>query len=293
MGVPTRATDASFGLGLWFGRRAGDLLYVLLAGRRHTALENLGLAFPDRSPSEHRAICRGSFQQLGMMLVEAVVVLWKPSAMVSRITLEGREHLTEALAGSPAGALIVTAHLGNWELLSLAGRLTGLAFATVVRPLDVRFLNRFAERLRASAGIERIGKRRAARAILDALRGGRVVGILLDQNTARSEGVFVPFFGRPASTSRGLALLSLRAGVPILPAFIHREPDGRHRIVIETAIRLPASGSLETAVAEVTAECVRRIEAAIRRWPDQWFWLHRRWRTRPVEERVIVEQEIK
>jgi KDO2-lipid IV(A) lauroyltransferase len=255
---------------------------VLLLGRRQTALDNVGIAFPDRSPVERRAICRGSFRQLGMMLVEAVVVLWNPAAMLSRIAVEGREHLTDALARSPGGALVVTAHLGNWELLSLGGRLTGLAFATVVRPLDVGFLDRFAERLRASAGIERIDKRHAARAILDALRGGRVVGVLLDQNATRAEGVFVPFFGRPASTSRGLALLALRAGVPILPVFIHREPDGHHRIVIEAPIQASTSGSVEAAVTQVTAECAARIEAAIRRWPDQWLWLHRRWRTRPV-----------
>jgi Kdo2-lipid IVA lauroyltransferase/acyltransferase len=219
-----------------------------------------------------------------MMLMETLVVLWNPALMASRITLAGREHLTEALARSPGGALVVTAHLGNWELLGLGSRLTGLAFATVVRPLDIRLLDRLAQRLRAAAGVQHIDKRHAARTILDALRDGRVVGVLLDQNATRSEGVFVPFFGRLASTSRGLALLSLRAGVPILPVFIHREPDGRHRILIETAIAPPNSGSLETAVVELTAECTRRIEAAIRRAPDQWFWLHRRWRTRPIDE---------
>jgi KDO2-lipid IV(A) lauroyltransferase len=257
---------------------------MLLPTRRRAALANLNIAFPDRPLAERRTICRSSFQQLGMMLMEGIVVLVHPAAMAARITVEGREHLTDALGRSPGGALVVSAHLGNWELLSLTGRLTGLAIATIVRPLDNRLLNRVAERLRATAGVERIGKRQATRAVFEALRGGQVVGVLLDQNATRSESVFVPFFGRPASTSRGLALLSLRAGVPIVPMFIHREPGGRHRIVIETAIAPASRGPVDAAVAEVTAACARRIEAAIRRWPDQWLWLHRRWRTRPLGE---------
>jgi len=252
----------------------------MLPGRRRVALENLAVAFPDRSGAERRRLCRASFQHLGMMLVETCFLLVQdPQVMLSRVSVEGIEHLTAA-AKSPGGVLLLSAHFGNWELLGLAHIFCGLPLTVVVRPLDSVILNGLAERLRARTGTELIGKRRALRPVLGALRRGRMVGILLDQNASRGEGVFVPFFGRPASTSRSLALLSLRTGRPIVPVFIHRERDGRHRIVVEPALATPPADSPD-AVIELTAECARRIEAAIRRWPEQWFWLHRRWRTRP------------
>jgi Kdo2-lipid IVA lauroyltransferase/acyltransferase len=243
-------------------------------------LENLAIAFPEHSPAARRTLGRASFRHLGMTLVEsAILLVADPAVMLARVSIDGLEHLRQA-AGSPGGVLLLTGHFGNWELLGLAHVLSGLPLAVVVRPLDSRLLNRLAERLRARTGAELIVKRRALPAVIDALRRGRMIGVLLDQNASRAEGVFVPFFGRPASTSRSLALLSLRTGRPIVPVFIHRERDGRHRIVVEAALGRPATES-PAAVLELTAECAARTEATIRRWPEQWFWLHRRWRTRP------------
>lgn len=213
--------------------------------------------------------------ELGLLLVAA------PARLLSRVEVEGREHLAAA-AGERGGVLLLTAHFGNWELLGLAHSLVGWPLSIVVRPLDFAPLDRLARRLRARTGAELIGKQRALRPVLEALRSGRMVGVLLDQNASRDEGVFVPFFGQPASTSRSLALLSLRTRRPIVPVFIHREPDGRHRVVIEPALPAPAANGGPAAVVELTAECARRIEGTIRRWPEQWFWLHRRWRTRPA-----------
>lgn len=217
-----------------------------------------------------------------MTLVElGALLLCDPSRMLARVSLEGIEHLTAAATGA-GGVLLLTAHFGNWELLGLAHTLTGLPLTVVVRPLDSPVLDRLAQRLRARTGAELIAKRFALRPVLGALRRGRMVGILLDQNAARAEGVFVPFFGRPASTSRSLALLAVRTRRPIVPVFIHREPDGRHRVVIEPPLANPAANPPDAAIVELTAECARRIEATIRRWPEQWFWLHRRWRTVPA-----------
>jgi KDO2-lipid IV(A) lauroyltransferase len=157
-----------------------------------------------------------------------------------------------------------------------------------MRPLDSPLLDRLTRRLRESAGGEVIAKREAFRAVSDALRRGRVVAVLLDQNASRAEGVFVPFFGRAASTSRGLALLSLRTGTPIVPAFMYRQPDGRHRMVFESPIPAPSVESLAAAVEEITAICTTRIENAVRERPEQWLWLHRRWRTRPAGETAHV-----
>jgi KDO2-lipid IV(A) lauroyltransferase len=135
--------------------------------------------------------------------------------------------------------------------------------------------------MRRKTGVALIDKRGALRPVLEALRRGGLVGILLDQNAARREGVFVPFFGHAASTSRSLALLALRTGAPVLPIFIRREAPGRHRVVIEPALRRPTVNDPEQAIVELTTRCTEAIECAIRTSPEQWLWSHNRWRTRP------------
>jgi KDO2-lipid IV(A) lauroyltransferase len=216
---------------------------------------------------------------------ELAALLARPlPATLATLSLEGREHLDRVMA-THGRALVLTAHLGNWELLAAAHRLTPYPLAIVVRPLDAGWLNTLAEEARRKTGVELIAKQGALRPVLDALRRGRMVGILLDQNTARRESVFVPFFGRPASTSRALALLALRTGAPILPIFARRA-DGRHRVVIAPPIMPQSRGASEAAVAELTARCTAAIEAAIRAAPEQWLWSHDRWRTRPPAPRT-------
>jgi KDO2-lipid IV(A) lauroyltransferase len=178
-------------------------------------------------------------------------------------------------------ALVLTAHLGNWEYLTAVQRLIGYPVAIVVRPLDSPTLDAPASAMRRKTGVELIDKRGALRPVLGALRRGGLVAVLLDQNAARREGVFVPFFGRPASTSRSLALLALRTRTPIVPIFISREGVGRHHVVIEPPVRPPSMNDVEQAIVELTARCTQIIEAAIRRTPEQWLWSHDRWRTRP------------
>ena len=136
--------------------------------------------------------------------------------------------------------------------------------------------------MRRKTGAALIDKRGALRPVLETLRrGGGMVGILLDQNAARREGVFVPFFGRAASTSRSVALLAVRTGAPVVPIFIRREAPGRHRVLVEPALPPPTANDPEQAIVELTARCTQTIEAAIRSTPEQWLWSHDRWRTRP------------
>lgn len=227
-----------------------------------------------------RRLARQASRHLGLVCGELAALLARPlPATLATLSLEGREHLDRAMA-SHGRALVLTAHLGNWELLAAAHRLTPYPLAIVVRPLDSRWLNALAEEARRKTGVELIAKRGALRPVLDALRRGRMVGILLDQNAARNEGVFVPFFGRSASTSRALALLALRTRAPIVPIFARRT-DGRHRVLIAPPIVPPSGGASEAAVAELTGRCTAVIEAAIRDAPEQWLWSHDRWRTRP------------
>jgi len=248
------------------------------------ALANLAQAFPDRTPAVRRRIARQSFQHLGMLFVESCFVLRRPLEQITaQITLEGREYL-RAVLERHGRALILTAHLGNWELLALGPALTGYPLTVVARALDSRALGAWAARLRQTAGVEVIDKRDALRPVLAALRRGRLVGVLLDQNTARREGVFVPFFGRLASTSRAMAVLALRTRTPVIPAFTRRLAPGRHQITIHPELPLPPAAD-ENAVESFTAACTAAIEAAVRATPEQWLWSHDRWRTRPPGER--------
>jgi KDO2-lipid IV(A) lauroyltransferase len=242
---------------------------------------NLAVAFPDLSSAQRLQLARRTWQHLGMTLVELARFLARPlDATLAEITIEGREHLQPVMQAH-GRALMLTAHLGNWEYLAACHHLLGHPLAIVVRPLDSPALDEIAVAVRRKTGAELIAKRGALRPVLEALRRGGMVGILLDQNATRREGVFVPFFGRAASTSRSMALLALRTGTPIVPIFIQREGVARHRVVIEPALPVPTSNDIEQSIVELTARCSLAIEAAIRRAPEQWLWSHDRWRTRP------------
>jgi Kdo2-lipid IVA lauroyltransferase/acyltransferase len=267
-------------VGLAVGRRIGDVLWWLLPGRRRVALDNLqrGLGH-EQPPDALRRIARRSFQHVGLNLVEACRYFLRPTeVMVSRVRVEGGEQLKTAIAEG-RGVLILTAHYGNWELLAAAHGLVGLPLSIVIRPLDHPVLDALAARFRRRSGAELIVKRQAVREVIGALRRGRMVGVLLDQNATRAEGVFVPFFGVPASTSKGLALIALRTCAPVVPVFLRRESDGGHCMEVGAPVPPPADGD----VVAYTARFNQVIEAAIRRSPEQWLWMHARWRTRPRE----------
>ncbi|MGH7278857.1 MAG: lysophospholipid acyltransferase family protein [Candidatus Rokuibacteriota bacterium] len=271
------------GPGRWLGRRLGDLAFVALPGRRRIARANLARAFPHLPPGERARLCRASFQSFGLTLMEICRAAVTPVETLLRdISVDGMEHLKAAMEGR-GRALALSAHLGNWEFLSVAHLLTGYRLAVVARRLDSSVLDRVAEDLRRKAGVDLIDKRDALRPALAALRAGRFVGILLDQNATRREGVFVPFFGVPASTSRSIAVLALRTATPIVPIFIRRDGT-RHRVTIHPPIDPPAANGGDEAVVELTMRCTRAIEEAIRAVPEQWLWIHNRWRTRPVVE---------
>ena len=279
MGAAAARLPAPVALAL--GRRLGDLTALALPRRRRVALANVAQAFPELSVTERRRVARRGWQHLGMTVIELARLLGRPlQATLGEMTLDGLEHLQIAMA-EHRGALMLSAHLGNWEYLSAAAHLTGYPLSIVVRPLDSPALDAVAARMRLKTGVELIDKRGALRPVLEALRRRRMVGVLLDQNAARRESVFVPFFGHIASTSRSLALLSIRTGAPIVPIFTAREAPGRHRVIIEPPLPRPTVNDPEQAIVEMTARCNQAIEAAIRKTPEQWLWAHDRWRTRP------------
>jgi KDO2-lipid IV(A) lauroyltransferase len=265
-------------------------LYLrLAASRRRILLENLRAAFPEKSPAEIEGLARASARSLGTAVVEFLGVSRMPEEdLRARIRFAGEEHLREAL-GRGKGVLFLSGHFGGWELGAMRASFIGVPVSLVVRPLDNPLLERELAVRRRRFGNRLIGKRDAAREILRALGKGEIVIILIDQNVLPNEAVFVPFFGRPAATTPSLALFQLKTGAAVLPVFVWPEGDGRYRAEFEKPI-FPeefrtAELDRDEAVRRATARYVEVTEAAVRRMPEAWLWLHNRWRTRPEDER--------
>ncbi|MDL2329408.1 lysophospholipid acyltransferase family protein, partial [Desulfosarcina sp. OttesenSCG-928-A07] len=173
-------------------------------------------------------------------------------------------------------------HFGNWELMLMSGKMFGLPINIVYRPMDFKPLEAFIVRFRTRFGARLIPKKKGIRKILDRLSQGELVGILLDQNVARREGVFAPFFNMPACTNTGMALLALKTGAPVVPMFLVREEKYQYRTIILPPLPLVNTGNKNRDVEANTAIYNQAIEDMVRQYPDQWFWVHRRWNTKPL-----------
>lgn len=276
-----RALSVPMGAASWArAQRAGALLGTLawrLSRRdRRRALEHLAIAFPDLGPEARESLAAASFRHLGVTLGETLHLLRRDrEAVLGHVAFEGWQEVERARAARRP-VLIVTGHCGNWELLAAAINCRGLGMSVVARKLDEAALDRLLVGLRARFGTRTIarGEPGAARALLQAVRGGRALGMLIDQDT-KVDGVWVPFLGRPAFTPMGAAELARRLGAAAIPAFIERLADGSHRARFQPPLALSADP------VEATAQLTRPIEAQIRRVPEQWVWLHRRWRRQP------------
>ncbi len=264
-----------------WGRAIGRLGWALARRDRRRTLEHLAIAFPEAGAEQRRRLGRASFRHFGCMLAEALWVAGRgPEEILSRVRFEGWAEIERArAAGRPL--LIVTGHCGNWELLAAALNVRGLGMAVVARELDDPGLNARLLGLRERFGTRTIlrGTPGAARQLLRTLRAGGALGMLIDQDT-KVEGVWVDFFGRPAYTPVGAADMAIRLEATVLPTFIERLADGSHRAHVEPPLAIPADPVAATAAMTAT------IEAQIRRVPEQWVWLHRRWRRQPSAERA-------
>ena len=261
-------------VGLALGESFGAAAHALLGTPRRLAREHVGIAFPELDAEARARMVRETFRHAGRSFAE-LALLAKLSRRPDFVTIEGREALDAALAEG-RGAIVVTGHVGNWELLAATVASEGYATTVVGRRVnDLRF-NSLIVGFRRRAGLEVLSRddRRFVAAVRESLGRGRIVALLIDQDT-RGAGVFVPFFGRPARTPPGPAVLALRAQAPVLTVFIRRRPDGGHTIAFER-IPVPARGR-DTVVA-LTARLTAAIETAIRRAPAEWVWWHRRWR---------------
>jgi len=278
------------------GAAIAGLTAPLLGRRRATALAQLELALPDRTAAEREAIWRESLRHHGRSLVE-LARLAGPAAerdrLVSQVEIGGAENADRARAlARGKGVVVVTAHVGNWELCLAAMAEQGHPMAVVHHGLDRPGLSAWLAGVRTRRGdvqLVELGQARAGE-LLAEVRGGRHLVAMMDQNARRDEGAFAPFFGAPACTRRGPVVLAIRLGVPLLPAFSHRLGDGpRHRVEfgapIEVAPEAPGvEAGLDARVESALTRVNASIEAAIRARPEQWIWSHRRFRTRPEGE---------
>ncbi len=252
------------------------------ATSRRRIVAHLEIAFPELDAAQREKIISATARHFGLMLAE-VAWLWRasPDAVASICKFDGAEHLLAALDGG-RGAMMVTAHCGNWELLCARIPVAGIPLTAAVRQLDNPGLDRLITSLRTRFGTEILPRGPSAgRKLARALSRNRVVGLLIDQDIRDVPGVFVPFFRRPAWTPSGAATLALRLGCPVIPTFIHRLPDGTHHAEVHAPLPLPVDGSLEDRIVELTAASTACIERQVRAHPDQWVWMHRRWRTQP------------
>jgi len=264
---------------LWLGERLGALAY-LLGIRRAVALDGLSRAFPEASLRERRRLARAAYVQLGRSLAELFLVRRKSDQELERLVrFDGWEKYEAALA-KERGVVCAIAHFGNFELLAREVPRRGVPLSVIVRTLDDRF-GRWIERDRSLRGAKALAARGSSQAALAALRRNEVLAIAVDQNMRPSRGIFVDFFGKKACTTPAAAVFALRAGATLLAAFPVRQPDGTHLVHVRGPFQTNLTG--RAAVQELTQALTRAVEDEARAHPDHWYWVHRRWKTRPPE----------
>ena len=261
------------------------LFYLLAPRQRLIAAHNLRRAFPEKSDDEILRIVRGVYRNMGIMAAEFFDIPRLTKENIGRfVEAEGIEHCSRALEKG-RGVLFFTGHFGNWELSAAAGAILMKPAAVIYRKLDSALLEHLVLRVRSASGNTLLSKEHAMRSLIRSLKRNELVGILIDQNVAWYEGVFVDFFGRPACTTNGLALLALHTGAPVLPGYMVRLPDGRYRLVIGPEVEVTRTGDRDADVLVNTQRFTKVIEEIVRRYPDQWFWVHQRWKTQRCQIR--------
>ncbi len=287
-----RAAFRAFGalplpLALRLGAGLGELFYLGDRRDRRVALFNLRLAFPEKTAGEHARILRASCRNLGRMAAEFCHLPRLEAGHLSQsVRFADRAGWERAIArAGQTGAVILTAHFGNWELLAYVHGLLGHPITLVHRAMRNRVFDEAITAVRAGAGTRAIKKRAAAKEALRTLEQHGMVAIPADQNQIFSYGVFVDFFGMPACTTPGPARLAMLTGAPVFPVFLVREGEGgRHRIEVLPEVEMVTTGDRAADIRANTQRCTAVIEDMIRRYPEQWIWFHKRWKTRPPGE---------
>lgn len=275
-------------LARFFSGALALFVYAVLGRLRRVGERNLQLALATIAVEERAAILRGVYRHLGWQLVEFCrMPRYTAENCRDWVRTEGLDHYLAAQARGK-GVLIVTGHLGAWELSSFYHSMMGHPMGMVIRRLDNRRLDEYVNAIRCMHGNKVLHKDDFARGLLTAMRQGETVGILMDTNMTPPQGVFVEFFGRAACTASGLARVALKTGAAVLPGFMVWEPGERKYVLhFGPEILLRKSGDHEADILAATQQCAAATEEWIRRYPDQWLWIHRRWKTRPAGEPAL------
>jgi KDO2-lipid IV(A) lauroyltransferase len=263
----------------------GQSVYLLHGRLRAVGMRNLALALPEKSQAERRRILRGEFTSLGRQFGEVCLFPRYTRENIGKIVIyDGFENYQRAYQRGK-GVLFLTAHLGGWELSAFAHSLYGHPLHIVMRPLDSPYIDRLIRSYRTMHGNRTVDKDDFVRGLLSAMKAGETVGILMDTNMTPPQGVFVPFFGIPACTASGLARIALRTDAAVVPGFTIWDADQRKYVLrFDPALELVRTANDDEDVVANTALFTKVIEDYVRRYPDQWLWVHRRWKTRPEGE---------
>ena len=259
----------------------GAVWYLFDKKHRNIVYDNLYLAYSrEKSEQEIKRIAKAVFSNTIQMFFEyAWYYTCQPIDYKTHFRISGADHLKNAMKKGK-GVIVILSHLGNWELLTAFAPMTGLPATVVYRPLKSKAINRFVIENRTSTGVDFFPLHGALDAVQQALTKGMLVGLLADQNSRRKRGVFVDFFGKKACTQKGPAKLAMTTGAPMIPIYLHRE-ENKFVLEIQPALPLVNTGDEQADIQQNTQIYTSSIEAVIRRYPEQWFWLHRRWKTQP------------
>jgi len=270
---------------------AGLLAYRVLRRRTETARENLTKAFPAKTATEIEALVKDVYRNMFRLAAEVFYLrrLVGPSNWSDYIDLEGAGRALDVYIEG-RGGILVSGHLGNWELLGHVLPYIGLPAHVLARPLDNPLLERYILGVRESARRSIIMKRGAGATVESILREGGFVSLLVDQDAGR-KGAFVPFLGRLASTWRSPALLSMKTGAPILPGCCVRTKDGRFTVHVGEPVYPRDTADVSAETLRITAAFTRQIEEWVMRCPEQYLWLHRRWKSRPGERSLVLKDD--
>jgi KDO2-lipid IV(A) lauroyltransferase len=265
-----------------------QIVYVLHVRLRRVGMRNLAMAFPEKSEKERALILRGEFKSLGRELAELCQFPRYTLENVEQVVVyDGLENYERAYARKK-GVLFLTAHFGGWELSAFVHSLHGHRVHVVMRPMDNPYLDRLLQDYRTMHGNKTANKDDFVRGLLAAMKAGEVVGILMDTNMTPPQGIFVNFFGIPACTASGIARIALRTDAAVVPSFtIWDESLGKYRLRFDPALELIRTGDQEADIVANTQLFTKLIEDYVRKYPEQWLWVHRRWKTRPEGEKGL------
>ena len=271
------------GLARLWARLLAFKVHWFFARLRRVGMRNLEMAMPDLNAEERKRILRGVYRHLGWQLVEFCrMTRYTPENSHDWMSAEGMEHYLAAQAKGK-GVLVITGHLGDWELSSFYHSMMGHPMGMIIRRLDNRRLDAFVNDIRCMHGNYVLHKDDFGRGLLTAMRRGGTVGILMDTNMTPPQGEFVKFFGIEACTATGLAHVARKTGAAILPGFMVWEPtQNRYVLHFGPEVQIPHTANVSADILAGTQLCTSVIESWIRRYPDQWLWIHRRWKTRPA-----------